>query len=326
VKIRLVFPIVFSLLIAGQVACNAPVSGVKTHESGEVPVNGVSTKTPLLKNPLYETKPPSDAKTPANTPTLSVTLTPGINLPGEMAVVFVAYERTLNVYTQPGVDQDLVTELNPHATGIKPTGDYQWSDETLWIEVVTPDGATGWVDSQNLIEQVDAGEFCQDSSVYDLVYRFMDSIANMEAEGLHEIVSPRHGLRVRFSWWNPDVVYRSDEDLGNILGDSSVQSWGTSATDDNLIEGSFKDVILPSLNDAFSNYSLYCNSIEEGIAAGGSRGFSEWPFEYANINYISVYRPAISGNDLDWRTWALGVEFIDNQPYILALVQYTWEK
>lgn len=325
-KIRFVYPFFLSLLIIGLVACNSPTGGAKIYDSGEVTTNDLPTKTSSIEDPLYETKTPSDTKSPAATPSLSVTLTPRINIPGEMAVVFVSYEKSLYVYTQPGANQDILTTLSPHSTGIKPSGDYQWEGENLWYEVITPDGATGWVDSQNMIDQVGESEFCQDTRVYDLVYRLMDSIPNLEAEGLDDLISPRHGLRVRYSWWNPEVVYRSGEDLRNIFWDDTVISWGVSATEDVLIEGTFKDVILLSLQDTFRDYSLNCNRIEEGMAGGGSRGYSEWPFEYANINYISVYRPASPGDDLDWRTWAIGVEFIDNQPYILAMVQYTWEK
>jgi hypothetical protein len=51
-----------------------------------------------------------------------------------------------------------------------------------------------------------------------------------------------------------------------------------------------------------------------------------WPSEYSNMNYISFHRAAPEpGSQLNWRTWALGIEYLDGQPYLALLVQYRGE-
>ncbi|MBE3037249.1 MAG: hypothetical protein IMZ62_00315, partial [Chloroflexi bacterium] len=47
--------------------------------------------------------------------------------------------------------------------------------------------------------------------------------------------------------------------------------------------------------------------------------------EYANVNFYTVYKPGTPGVDLDFRYWLVGVEFVQGQPYVFALIHFAWE-
>jgi hypothetical protein len=62
----------------------------------------------------------------------------------ELAVVGVEADDVLNVRAAPGVEYEVVTELDPLADGIMPTGhNRQLDDGPIWAEIEV-DGETGW--------------------------------------------------------------------------------------------------------------------------------------------------------------------------------------
>lgn len=45
--------------------------------------------------------------------------------------------------------------------------------------------------------------------------------------------------------------------------------------------------------------------------------------EYDNLNYYSLMsRPESSPNPYNWRMWAIGVEYVEGQPYVTLLIQF----
>lgn len=99
--------------------------------------------------------------------------------------------------------------------------------------------------------------------------------------------------------------------------------WGVNRDSELEIDGTFRAVILPQLEDVFSIApELNCNK----LGAGSTAQDAIWPSEYSNMNYLSFYRAApVPGSQLNWRTWVLGIEYLDGQPYIALLVQYRGE-
>ncbi len=85
-------------------------------------------------------------------------------------------------------------------------------------------------------------------------------------------------------------------------------------------KGSFHDVIVPELVKAFNQpYSLYCNELKHG----GASYELAWPYQG---EFYSAFFPGTEANqNMDWHTWVMGVERVDNQPYIYALMQFFWE-
>ncbi|MFQ5406965.1 MAG: hypothetical protein ACE5FI_00895 [Anaerolineales bacterium] len=85
-------------------------------------------------------------------------------------------------------------------------------------------------------------------------------------------------------------------------------------------------MIAPLLRDVLGGeFQRECNTLETGIAVGNTAGLTVLPFEYANFNYVALYRAAAPGDEFNWRTGAVGIEYLRGEPLIVFLVQYEWE-
>jgi len=145
----------------------------------------------------------------------------------------------------------------------------------------------------------------------------------MKKARLALLVSPAHGMAVRY--WR---YYISNQNIFDQLHASAVfystysHSWGLAAGSGLPTEGSFHEVVLPKLLDVVNaNYTLNCNTVQ----TGGTSYDTSWPAEYANVNFYSIYRPGTAGDEMNWRTWLVGVEYVKGQPYVFALIHFQWE-
>jgi hypothetical protein len=43
------------------------------------------------------------------------------------------------------------------------------------------------------------------------------------------------------------------------------------------------------------------------------------------MNYEALYRAAPAGDEMNWRTWVVGFDYVGGVPYIASVVQYAWE-
>lgn len=167
--------------------------------------------------------------------------------------------------------------------------------------------------------------FCDNSAVYDLVRTFDKAVRSLDGSLLAQIVHPQNGLTIRFSPTSPEVKY-SAEEIAGIFTDTSVKDWGIHSGSGLPIQGTFENEILKWLDDVLNRgYRTECNTLEFNIATGGTSGVTDWPAEYSKIAFIALYRPGPEGMEMDWRTWALGIEYYDGKPYLSILVQYNWE-
>ena len=274
------------------------------------------------------TEPPPTAATP--TPDRA-TLPPPTREPlatrgraPEFGVILISEGDVLNVRSGPGVDNGVIGTLDPHATGITMTGVRQKVGNSIWVEVDTPFGTTGWVNAHFLTETVAKDAFCNDPRIAALVDKFVAAIQARDGDALSQVVSPEHGLSMRVSWWNPTATFSSQNQIHKIFIDPTLYDWGIQDGSGLPIQGTFSDEVLPWMDDVLDGeFSWHCNDLENG--SGASAGFILWPFEYQNINYIALYRAAAPGDELNWRTWAVGITYHQGQPYISFLVQYHWE-
>jgi hypothetical protein len=163
--------------------------------------------------------------------------------------------------------------------------------------------------------------------VSNLIESLDQAITNQDGKMLARLISPIHGLTIWHNWWNPEVTYASPDVVEELFISTVDYDWGTEDGSGSPITGPFKDKILPKLQDVFlSDHSSHCNILDTGISAGGTAGMLTWPSEYTNLNYIALFRSAPSADDeLNWRTWVVGVEYVDGIPYVVSLVQYYWE-
>ena len=99
-------------------------------------------------------------------------------------------------------------------------------------------------------------------------------------------------------------------------------NWGDGYGSGEPVTGTFPEIVLPALQDVFKNVTFTCNE----VVLGGATYVVEWPTEYTNINFYSLHNPGTEPfGGLDWRTWLAGVEYVDGQPYLFALLNYQWE-
>jgi hypothetical protein len=243
--------------------------------------------------------------------------TPGPGFQFSHAVFGIPEGKTITVRQVAGVSEGDVGELEYDQRGLILTGNATNLGSSTWVEINRPGGGTGWVRAVDLTQDVPGEAFCSDDRVVTLLEGLRASIASRDAPGLQALVSPRRGLTVRFDWWNPEITYRTADVAGLMASDRSVD-WGTQQSG-GPIAGPFKTVVLPRLDEvAIGEVRLGCNEALVGPALREAR----WPSEYRNLNYYALYRQAADqGNEYAWTTWLVGVEYVDNQPYISHLVQ-----
>lgn len=239
-------------------------------------------------------------------------------VPNDFGVVWVDRGRTLPLRSSAGIAAESIAELAYDQADIVPTGMSTSLGSSTWLQVETSFGEIGWVPRWNLTEYVQSSLFCADSAVYELTEVLATSLAQSDAQMLQGLLSPKRGLIIRYDLTNPEVRIPSDR-LDQIFIDRRSYQWGARFASQTNIEGSFRDVILPSLLAVIPEEpTIACNEIKVGQNAPDF----EWPGEYVNLNYLSLYQPAgESGNPFDWRTWIAVIEYVDGQPYLALLIQ-----
>lgn len=267
---------------------------------------------------------PVASPTPSNLDPLT-TATPSAP-PLLYAVAFVGAEGLLNMRAEPGMGSAIVQVLGPETVDLEPTGQRQDTDGMLWLEFRREEGSTGWVSALYLTEQVSSEYFCGDERVQSLLDRFVKAVNDQDGPELARLVSPAHGLTIHHNLWNPGVNFSSADVLVNLFGSTFDYNWGLQESSGLEIIGPFKEHILPKLQDVTGQqHQRRCNILLKDLATGPSAGMVAWPVEYAHLNYFALYRQAPLSQELDWRTWAVGIEYYEGRPYLAVLIQFSWE-
>ena len=129
-----------------------------------------------------------------------------------------------------------------------------------------------------------------------------------------------HGMDARY-YRNGQVVNYDPQHAQFLFESTYVVDWGASPASGLEKKGSFHAVMLPALLDVFNtDYALTCNRVQ----VGGATYKATWP--YPGINFYSVYFAGTPNNgNLDWRTWLIGMEYVNGKPYLYAIMQFFWE-
>jgi hypothetical protein len=218
-----------------------------------------------------------------------------------------------------GISGTVVAELPADMRHIELTGQATPLGSSTWVEIVVPTGGTGWINLWNLTEDVEPEAFCQDPRVPALVDAFFAALRDRSGEALAQTVSPRRGLVLRHDWWNPEVMIPLAE-VPDLMQRVDELEWGVQLGSEAPIRGSFRDRILPELDALLAGTpEQACNQL---LSADTSIP-AEWPDEYARMNFLSYHIPAPEpGTKFSWRTWAIGVEYVDGVPFVAILVRY----
>lgn len=258
--------------------------------------------------------------TPTTQPQIQVSPSPSSGIETDSyAVVWVGSEETLIVRKPAGLSGIAVSELAYDQRGIKLTGSSTQLGSSTWVEIHTPAGGTGWVNSWNLTEDLLPIQYCGDTRVNSLIETFVSSVIDQDGEALSSTVHPERGLIIRHDWWNPDVIFVPDA-VSGIFSDLTEIDWGVLGGSEFHIVGSFRQIMLPQMEDVFlASPEVKCNEIIAGVTNQGAI----WPTELGNMNFYVFHRPSPEGgNKYDWRTLGIGIEYIDSQPYISVVIHY----
>lgn len=263
---------------------------------------------------VTETLPPIPMVEPSHTPLV---------LPNLLAVFDLAEGDVLNVRASASVSAEILETLEANTRDIKPTGRTEDGDGVRWVEIRRSNGEAGWVSQNFVVEQVPGDLFCSDPRVGQMLDQFVLAVRAQDGAALVRVISPMHGLRILRYQNSTPVVLVKDQEISELFTSTTDYEWGEDPASGAQVTGSFKDTILPNLLDVLSGSATrYCNTLEKGLATGNIAADLAWPFDYSALNYVAMARPAPADQELNWRTWAAGIDYVSGVPYLAVLVQY----
>jgi hypothetical protein len=288
------------------------------------------TMPPPSETPVFATLPaPTETATPlpAVPSSFPTTVAPspspaGNILPdspsGPYAVVGVEPNDVLNIRSGPGVQNGVIDTFPAAFTGIQRSGPSANVDGALWVEVERAGGGRGWVNDLYLTEYLPQTTTC-DPQVMTLLSNLERAVNTADGVLLASLVSPKHGVDV---WaYRSGVPINFDRAHIRWVFDSTyIHAWGMHTASGLEVSGSFRQVILPMLQDVYAaGYEIRCN--ERGVPAWN---ISAWPERYTNYHVYKIYKPGSPGVDLDYRIWLAGIEYLGGRPYLTVLINFIW--
>ena len=249
-------------------------------------------------------------------PTATASSTPP-TLSGPYAVTGVAVNDVLNIRSGAGNGQPIVGSFPYNTVNVMLTGPTASSDGAAWVEVQNPAGGTGWVNSLYLTATVTHDAFCADTRIPGLIEQLKGSINQSNGDMFSSIVSPVHGVDVRL-WAYASPVNFNAASAQSAFSSTESYNWGGGPSGQPDV-GPFSQVIQPKLQEVLNapNMETYCDNLTNVFPLS-----TPWP--YTNIHYYNLYKPA-SDQTLDFRTWLVGIEYVNGQPYLHSLVTIVWE-
>jgi hypothetical protein len=327
-----ILPLIALIVLAGAAGCTLSLLGKPSSlpsivipsptppsASATVALPSLSVVTPIISLPSLTPGATVAATSSAPIPTVG-----GIqagNPSGPYAVVRVLPGDVLTIRTGPGAEYASAGTFDASAATIMRTGPSSMVGEDLWVQVQNPSGGSGWVNAAFLSEAVSPAVFCADSRVPTLLVNFGNALKTANGTALASTVSPAHGMTVYLWRYGTPHTFKP-ADARWVFDSTYEHNWGMQPASGLDTIGSFQEAVLPNLRDVFnSSYTSTCDAL------GNAPQYGEhpWPQEYAGINYYTAFKPGTPGVDLDWRTWLVGVEYIQGQPYIFAVIHFAWE-
>jgi hypothetical protein len=235
------------------------------------------------------------------------------------SVFGIAQDERLMVRQPAGISGTVVAELPADMRQIELTGQTTPLGSSTWVEIALPSGGSGWINLWNLTEDIEPQAFCRDPRVPALMDTFFAALRDRSGEALAQTISPRRGLVLRHDWWNPEVVIPLS-DVRGLMQRTQEIAWGVQRGSGAPITGSFRDRMLPELDSLPA--AAPQQACDQLLSATTSIA-AEWPSEYARMNFLSYHVPAPeTGTKFNWRTWAVGVEYVDGVPFVAILIRY----
>ena len=198
------------------------------------------------------------------------------------------------------------------------TGPTASADNAEWVEVQNPGSGTGWVNAYYLTDYVSHEAFCSDARIPSMIEQLKGSVNQSNGDLFAALVSPTRGVNVRLWAYSNEVNFNSAA-ARNIFAGTDSHNWGGGPSGIPDV-GSFRDIIQPKLLEVLNapDMQMSCDDLTNVYPLA-----NPWP--YPTIHFYNLYKPATPGNELDFRTWLIGFEYIDNQPYLYGMVTIVWE-
>jgi hypothetical protein len=295
-----------------------------TNTPAPLPPNSqTKTNTPLPQTAPTYTNTPLPHAAPSNTPIAalptSTTKTPVST--SSYSAVLVKPDDVLNVRQSPNSTSPIVGSYPYSATNVALTGKQSLVGNIRWDEVTLPGGKLGWINDVYVTETIPVASFCADNRVTALISQLSEALIAQDGVKFAGLINPKHGLYVQDLRGGTVVDYTPNKARW-LFESTYVANWGNHPGSGLPVKGTFSQEVLPNLLDVLTaSYTKNC----ENIAVGGTTYTAVWPKTYQNINFYSLYRPGSPGKEMDWRTWLVGIEYVNGQPYLFALYQLVWE-
>ena len=160
--------------------------------------------------------------------------------------------------------------------------------------------------------------FCADTRIPALMEQLKASMNQSNGDMLAALVSPTHGVDVRLWAYSPAVNFNTTS-ARTVFTSTESYNWGGGPSGLPDV-GSFKDLIQPKLLEVLNapNMETYCDNLTKVFPL-------THPWPYPDIRYYNLYKPATPDVVFDFRTWLIGFEYINNQPYLYGMVTIIWE-
>jgi len=168
-----------------------------------------------------------------------------------------------------------------------------------------------------VVTPVSHDAFCADGNISSLLTQLKNSLNQSNGEMLSQLVSPVNGLDIRLWAMSTEVTFTKNT-ARNLFTSTESYTWGGGPSGQPDV-GAFKDIVQPKLLEVFNapNMETYCDNLTKVYPLA-----IPWP--YSDMHYYNLYKPA-SDQFFDFRTWLIGFEYVNNQPYLSALVSIVWE-
>lgn len=283
---------------------------------------GLSSPTPVPATPTLNIPAPTDTLEPTPTLTLLPAL-PTAQMPVSRlySVALRKPGETANMRSAPGETNPVIGSLSTSFGPVYGTGNLAAVNNQQWIEIKYSGSTTGWVSGLYLTETVSKGAFCSDSRITTLLSQFKTVLNTQDGDLFASLVSPTRGLTVRL-FTNGNWASYSPAQVSWLFKTDYQFDWGKAPGSGLEVSSSFPQKIEPLLSKVVNaDHQTACNQ----VLVGGASYPAVWPEFYAAFNYVSLYRPGAVGDELNWRTWLVGFEYVNGQPYIMTLVHYAWE-
>jgi hypothetical protein len=202
---------------------------------------------------------------------------------------------------------------------VQPTPTLSVTPTLFIIPQTTVQPSTGVTPAPGTTALPGISTICTDPQVSALIDSLKKAFLTSDGTLLSSLVSPTRGMDVAF--FRNGTVINYDPPHAKFLFETTYPAdWGTEPGSGAAKKGPFHDVVAPELVKIFNQpYTLHCNE----LAHGGATYELRWPYQG---EFYSVHFPGTQANsNMDWRTWAIGIEYVSGKPYIYALMQFFWE-